>query len=137
MVHALRQAWRVLKDDGYLLDLRPAIVHRHVFIEQDGSYQPLAVMKEDFADDYAANHAVEEMLAADLLKMDRRIRFDCTRRMDRFSDFQTWLDDYVSRGKIRSHESLLHKVRGALKSRRKAKIAVRGPLDMRVLVKHR
>ena len=136
MVHALRQARRVLNDGGYLLDLRPAPVHRHVGIEHSGSVEHLAVMKEDFGDDYAANQAVKELLGSGELVMKRRIRFDCTRRMDRFSDFETWLDEYVRLGKIRSHEWLLSKVSETLKSRRViTKIVVRGPVDLRVLVK--
>src|SRR5262245_4326217 len=106
MVHALRQARRVLKADGYLLDLRPAPVHRRVGIEQNGSYLQVAVIDEVFDDDYAANQAVKKMVEAGLLRMKRNIRFDCTRRMDRFSDFQTWFDDCVRLSKIRSPERL-------------------------------
>ncbi|PWT94497.1 MAG: hypothetical protein C5B55_02605 [Blastocatellia bacterium] len=143
MVHALRQARRVLKSDGYLLDLRPAPVHRHVGIEYDGTYQLVTVMKESFDEDYAANRAIEAMVEAGLLKLVTRIRFDCTRRMDRFRDFDTWLDEYASLGKIHGDKHLLTKVREAVNSRRaaktsrskKAKIIVRGPVDLRVLVK--
>jgi hypothetical protein len=137
MVHALRQARRVLNSQGHLLDLRPAPVHRHVSIEHDGTLQHLAVMKEDFSDDYAANRAVKELVITGELVLRRRIRFDCTRRMDRFSDFETWLDEYVRLGKIRSHESLLHKVQEMLRTRSwKASIVVQGPVDLRVLVKN-
>ena len=66
MVHALRQARRVLKNDGYLLDLRPAPVHRRIGLESAGSYHELAVMEEEFDDDYAANHAVAQMVDAGL-----------------------------------------------------------------------
>ena len=137
MVHALRQARRVVKHGGYLLDLRPAPIHRHVGIENGGSRQHLAVMKENFGDDYAANQAVKELVTAGELVMKRRIRFDCTRRMDRFHDFKVWLDEYVRLGKIRSQEFLLHSVQEMLKSLSgKARIVVRGPVDLRVLVKN-
>ena len=136
MVHALRQARRVLNSQGYLLDLRPAPVHRHVSIEHDGTLQHLAVMKEDFGDDYAANRAVKELVTTGELVLRRRIRFDCTRRMDRFSDFETWLDEYVRLGKIRSHKWLLSRLRETLKSKDgQTKILVEGPVDLRVLVK--
>jgi hypothetical protein len=106
-------------------------------METGGSLQHLAVMKEDFGDDYAANQAVKALVATGELVMKRRIRFDCTRRMDRFSDFKTWLDEYVRLGKIRSHERLLFKVQAILRSQRsKARIVVRGPVDLRVLVKN-
>jgi len=136
MVHALRQARRVLKDGGYLLDLRPAPLHRHIGIEQDGKCELLIVMKEDFVDDYAANRAVKEVIDAGLLKLIRRTRFDCTRRMDRFSDFKTWLDEYVSMGKVRGAEELLETVKRAMRSRKgKRRIVILGPVDLRVLVK--
>jgi hypothetical protein len=94
-------------------------------------------MKEDFGDDYAANRAVKELVTASELVMKRQIRFDCTRRMDRFSDFKIWLDEYVSLGKIRSHEVLLYRVQEMLKSQSwKARIVVQGPVDLRVLVKN-
>jgi hypothetical protein len=134
MVHALRQARGVLKDDGYLLDLRPAIVHRRVGIELNGSYKPVAVMEENFDGDYAANRAVKQMIEAGLLVMRRRLRFDCTRRMDRFTDFKAWLEETARFGKIRSAEPLLERVKVALKSRNgKTRIVVHAPVDLRVL----
>jgi len=136
MVHALRQARRVLKNGGYLLDLRPAPIHRTVGIETDSSFRKVARMEEDFADDYAANDAVKTIIEAGLLKLTNRTRFDCTRRMNRFGDFRTWLDEYVSLGKVRRPEQLADKVREALESRKgKTQIVVLGPVDMRVLVK--
>ena len=136
MVHALRQARRVLKTDGLLLDLRPAAIHRSVGIEIDGAYQQVAKMEEVFHGDYAANGAVKTMIEAGLLKLTSRIRFDCTRRMDRFSDFRTWLDEYISLGEVRRPEKLAEKVRKALRSYNgKARIVVLGPVDLRVLVK--
>lgn len=142
MVHALRQARRVLKSDGYLLDLRPAPVHRHIGLESAGSYHELAVMEEEFDDDYAANHAVEQMVDAGLLKLSTRIRFDCTRRMDRFIDFQRWLDEYVRLTKVQRPERLLEKIKDGLRTQRasaaqdgKIRIVVLGPVDLRVLLK--
>jgi hypothetical protein len=135
MVHALRQARRVLKNGGYLLDLRPAIVHRRVGIEVDGSHKPVAVMDESFDGDYSANRAVKQMIEAGLLILRRRIRFDCRRRMDRFTDFKTWLEETARFGKIRSAEPLLEKVKAALKLRKgKKRIVVHAPVDLRVLI---
>ena len=134
MVHALQQARRVLKHEGYLLDLRPSLLHRRIGIEVDGSYKPVVVMRENLANDHSANQAVKHMIEAGLLVMRRRLRFDCTRRMDRFSDFQTWLEDSVRFGKIRSPKPLLERVREALRSENgKTRIVIHGPLDLRVL----
>ena len=141
MVHALRQARRVLKSSGFLVDLRPAAVHRRVGLEIAGSYQQLAVMEEEFDDDHAANRAVKEMIDKGLLTLVRRTRFDCTRRMDRFIDFHRWLDEYIRLTKVRLPERLVQKVRDGLQSQRaksrgeKIKIVVLGPIDLRVLLK--
>jgi hypothetical protein len=143
MVHALRQARRVLKSDGYLLDLRPAPVHRRVGLESAGSIHQLAVMEEEFDDDYKANQAVEQMVDAGFLKLSTRIRFDCTRRMDRFIDFQRWLDEYIRLTKVQRPERLLEKIKDGLRTRRasaasregKIRIVVLGPVDLRVLLK--
>lgn len=139
MVHALRQARRVLKSDGYLLDLRPAPVHRHVGLESAGSYHELAVMEEGFVDDYKANEAVEQMVDTGLLKLSTRIRFDCTRRMDRFIDFQRWLDEYIRLTKVQRPERLVEKIKDGLRIAAshdgKIRIVVLGPVDLRVLLK--
>jgi hypothetical protein len=52
-------------------------------------------MREKFDDDYAANRAVAEVIKSGRLKMKRRIRFECIRRMDRLSEFETLLADLV------------------------------------------
>ena len=143
MVHALRQARRVLKCDGYLLDMRSAPVHRRVAIENDGSDEHVGVMEEIFDDDYAANDAVKSMVDAGLVRVVSRTRFECVRRMDRFSEFQRWLEEPARLRKIRSPNRLLEKVKKALHSRSgtmksntgRTRIVVRGPIDLRVLVK--
>jgi len=141
MVHALRQAHRVLNSTGLLLDLRPAPVHRRVGLETASSYQQLAVMEETFDDDYAANRAVKEMVDARALNLVCRTRFDCIRRMDRFIDFQRRLDEYVRLTKVRRPEGVVSKIREGLKAQRtkspngKIKIFVRAPVDLRVLLK--
>jgi len=143
MVHALRQARRVLKHDGYLLDLRPAPAVRHVGVELNEAYQEVAIMKESLDETIAADRAVKEMINAGLLKVKSCTRFECTRRMDSYGEFQTWLQDPARFRKLRSPERLLKQVKEAWKSHgeitkaRKAKrrIVVLGPLDLQVLMK--
>ncbi|MFN2532258.1 MAG: hypothetical protein ABR555_13270 [Pyrinomonadaceae bacterium] len=136
MVHALREARQVLKKNATLLDLRPAPVHRNVGIVENGSYNALGKMREWFKDDYVATRAVVQVIESGLFKLERRIRFQCTRKMDRISEFEEWLDDFVGRGKGPSHDWLVHRVDRSLASRsRKAKIIVRAPVDLRILTK--
>src|SRR5919108_1690940 len=93
MVHALREAHRVLKPAGLLLDLRPGPVHRRIGIEVDGEYKQLAIMSESLDDDYAANRAVAEVIDKGWFKPISRIQFNCNRIMA-LKDFASWLDDF-------------------------------------------
>jgi len=136
MVHALHEAHRVLNADGILIDLRPAAVHRQVGMEKAGQYQPLGVMRETFADDYAANRSVAAIARQGLFKADGRVRFECNRTMDSLAEFRTWLDEFVTLGKQPSHSWLVRRVEQALHAEpAKTRIVVRGPLDLRVLRK--
>ena len=148
MVHALRQARRVLKDDGYLLDVRSAATVRHVGIESNDSYHQVAVMKESLDENYASDRAVKEMIKERLLKLESHTRVECTRRMVTYNEFETWLREPARFRKLKSPERLLKAVKDALKSqsdvskarkgkvdRGKLRIVVLGPLDLRVLTK--
>src|SRR5687768_990146 len=95
MVHAPREAHRVLKPAGLLLDLRPGPVHRRIGMEVDGEYRQLAILGESLDDDYAANAAVAEVIHEGWFKPVSRIRFNCNRIMA-LKDFVSWLDDFPS-----------------------------------------
>jgi len=141
MVHALREACRVLKGDGLLIDLRPAPVHRHVGISENGTYVKVGVMREFLSDDRSANGAVAEMINSRRLRLKMRTRFECIRTMDQLSDFKARLDELVQLGKGSSHDWLLRRMKETLASRasdqtsRRRKIIMRGPMDLRVLIK--
>ena len=134
MVHALREAHRVLKPDGLLLDLRPGPVHRRVGIEIDGQYSPVATMNESLQDDYAANRAVTEVIQDGWFKLGSRIQFNCNRTMA-LKDFEEWLADFsTDRGALQ--ERLIRTVKRSYQARgKRKKIIVKGPLVLKVLRK--
>jgi hypothetical protein len=135
MVHALREAQRVLKSDGLLLDLRPGAVHRRVGIEVDGQYKQLAIMNESLKDDYAANRAVAEIIREGLFKTVARIQVNCKRTMA-LTDFSRWLADFPT-DRDRRQERLVRIVERAFEegNGKRKKIVVNGPLILKVLKK--
>ena len=137
MVHALHEAHRVLKPNGLLVDLRPAVAHRRVGIERGGRYQQLGAMREKLDDDRAANHAVAHIVQEGLFKAEWRTQFDCRRVMDTPDDFQAFIDEFAQLGgDLPPHDWLIQRVERAFKAQRgNTKIVVRGPLVLRVLRK--
>ena len=135
MVHALREAHRVLKPDGLLLDLRPGAVHRRLGIEVDSQYKQLAIMNESLKDDYAANRAVAEIIQEGLFKTVSRIQVNCNRSMA-LTDFSGWLADFRTDRDARQ-ERLIRIVERAFEeiNGKRKKIVVKGPLILKILKK--
>ena len=136
MVHALREAHRVLKGEGLLIDLRPAAVHRRVGLNEGDAYRLRWVMRETFVDDLAANRAVSQVVREGWFKAEGRTRFPCYRVFDTLDEFQEWLADFVERGKCEPHEWLVRMLERKLKAANdKTGIVVSAPLDLRFLKK--
>lgn len=136
MVHALEEAWRVLKPDGPLIDLRPAMVHRTVGVAGAEGFRRVGVMHEDWTDDVAANRAVAGVVRRGLFRRARRERFDCARVMDTLERFRDWIAYPVSLGKLPPHDRLVERVEAVLEQMRgRTSIVVNGPLDLQVLIK--
>lgn len=135
MVHALKEAHRVLKPNGILLDLRPAAQHRRVGLGEGKRWRQVGVMRESFDDDYAADRAVQQVMREGLFHREARYEFDLDRVMDTLQDCRDWLEDF-STEKLPSHEWLYRRVERALaKKQDGVKIVVRGLLKLSALMK--
>jgi hypothetical protein len=131
MVHALREAHRVLQPNGLLLDLRPAPVHRRVGLARGERWLPLSPMRETFEGDRAANRAVAAALAEGLFARGARTRFEVRRQMDTLAEFRAWLTDFPQ-----PHAWLVPLVARALATRRAPwKIVITAPVILQVLRK--
>jgi len=147
MVHALREAWRVLRPGGLALDLRPANVHRRVAVVRGGAAKLMGVMRESLDDGRAADRAVAQVTRRGgaapgggqrpPLQFVRRERLPLDRVMDGVDDFKDWLDDFISRNDdLPPHDWLIERLAGALGEKtRQGSVVVSGPLDLRVLRK--
>lgn len=136
MVHALREVWRVLRPDGILLDLRPAIEHCRVGIVRAGRYTDLGRISEDFDGSRAANRAVAHVLGLKLFRMARRTRFECEVSFSSSGALREWIADYADTEDARSHERLVQRAERAIRgSPTQAKIVARIPLVLKVLRK--
>jgi hypothetical protein len=135
MVHALREAHRVLKPNGLLLDLRPGLKHRRVGLSRTGGWRLVGTMRENFSDDRAANAAVARILREGLFERERQMKLDLKRYLETLNDLEKWLDEYSKLGR---HDWLVKRVQRALLNESgETKIVVRGPLEISVMRKVR
>lgn len=133
MVHALREAHRILKPNGLLFDLRPGLEHRRVGLSRAGRWHPVGNMRENFSDDRAANAAVKRILREGLFERERHMQLDLKRYLDTLEDLDAWLAEYSKLGR---HDWLVKRVQHALHGESgKTMIVVRGPLEIGVMRK--
>ncbi len=136
MVHALKEAHRVLKPGGILIDLRPAPAHRRLGLGEGRHWRLVGPLHEILDDDYAADAAVAWMVRERYLRPEKRMRFRIDRVMDSMDDIRQFIDDFDQRRQLPTHAPLLEEVEHQRERLRKpAKITVRGPMTLGVLRK--
>jgi hypothetical protein len=134
MVHALREAHRVLKPSGLLIDLRPGAVRRRIGVACTGAFQELGAFRRKSDDLRAANRAIAQVVRAGLFLAGKLIKFDCPRYIDTLDEFQAWQAEFVRS----PHDvGMLERIERALTANCDGgrKIAGVVPLTMRVLRK--
>jgi len=134
MVRALREAHRVLRTGGTLVDLRPAAEHRRIGLGRGRRWRQIGIMREAFDKDRAADRAVAEVLRRNLFRRGARAEFLLDREMDTMSDFLDWLTDFGQRRTLASHAWLLRKLERRLAMKEET-IVGRGRMTMQVLRK--
>ena len=83
MVHALKQTWRVLKEDGILIDLRPR--HTGQLVEVIDEEVELVTCFDDTHrenNDFAADRAIATVLEAGLFQKSRSVHFEYVTRYE-------------------------------------------------------
>jgi SAM-dependent methyltransferase len=136
MVHALKEAHRVLKPDGILVDLRPAAVHRRLGLGEGRRWQPIGALHEVLDDDHAADAAIARVLRDGYFHSEARRAFLLDRVMDTLEDIREWLEDFDQRRTLPSHAPLLQRLERRMRRMSKPiKIVVRGRMTLGVLRK--
>ena len=134
MVHALTEAHRVLSEDGLLVDLRPAAVHRRVYHAQGTVRRLIGVTRERFDDERAADRAVRAVVRSGLFEIAIRTAFPCDRVTSSAEAFAAWLQNFIAMQNLGSHDWLVRRVERALaRGGPQDRIIVSAPVDLRVL----
>jgi hypothetical protein len=134
MVHALREAHRVLRSGGILIDLRPAAVHRRVGVGRNRRWRLVGVMRETFEEDRAADQSVAQVVRDGLFRRGAHAEFLLEREMDTLDDLRTWLTEFGQRRALATHDWLIRKV-ARVRGATEATIVGRGPVKLNVLRK--
>jgi len=99
MVHALKDVWRVLVDDGTLLDLRPLPAEYCLELVTPDAAIPIG--KTDTTaraqDDAAADAAVRLMVDEGLFALRRRVEFDVDILWDTVGDLERFIAKRTTR----------------------------------------
>jgi hypothetical protein len=136
MVHALRKIHSLLKPNGVLLDMRPALQHRGVGIRQEGRPVELGHFRELMDDDRAANRALQQVLRERLFRRTRQLKFQVYRYADTFEEFEDWYQEFVRDKPCKPSPRLVARVKSALLGQPKGTpIVINGPVIMNVLMK--
>ena len=134
MVHALLEAHRVLSDDGLLIDLRPASVHRRVYHVQGKASRLLGVTRERFDDERASDRAVRAVVRSGHFEIKSRTAVPCDRVGSSFEAFRGWMRGFEALQDLDPHDWLLQRAERALAAGRTGdRIVVRAPLDLIVM----
>ena len=136
MVHALQEAWRVLRADSFLIDLRPAIEHGRVGLIRDGCFTIQWAMRESLASYRAASRSLTT--AKDLKLFGRRTssRFSCATVFPSEEHLNDWLHDWYEPESARYADSLVRRVERANKQPEfTGRIVAMTPFVLKVLTK--
>ena len=134
MVHALREARRVLRPGSLLIDLRPAIAQRQVMSRHAGRLQKISAFREPSERDREANKAISLALGEGLFALEAVTKLKCSWVLNSIDECREWLSEFVNDNSSPSHATLLSRVQHAFsRARGKCSIVIRAPLVMTVL----
>jgi hypothetical protein len=139
MVHALQEAWRVLRAssfNSFLIDLRPAIEHSRVGLIRDGGFTVQWATRESLADYRAASRSLTIAEDLKLFGHRRSSRFTCTTVFPSPEHLKDWLHDWYEPEAMRHADDLVRQVEKASKQPEfTGKIVARVPFMLKAFTK--
>jgi hypothetical protein len=136
MVHALQEAWRVLRADSFLIDLRPAIEHGRVGLIRDGCFTIQWAMRESLASYRAASRSLKTAKDLKLFGRQTSSRFSCTTVFPSEEHLKDWLHDWYEPESAGAADNLVRRVEKANKQPElTGRIVARTPFVLKVLTK--
>ena len=136
MVHALREAHRVLAPDGVVVEARPAAIHRRVAVQSGKVRRHVGVMRENFHRERHADRAVASAVRAGWFREGTVRNFSSTRTMETLEDYCAWLGELYAVTDSPPHEWLVERIERALeKAPEGSRIIITAPVTVRLLKK--
>ena len=137
MVHALHEAWRVLKPGSSVVDLRPRSQHCRVGFLDDGRLTAVGTTQESLENYRAARAALAEAQKQNLFRQRYTSRFSLIMAFPSLEELRDWLYDLDDTVPKESSDQLVRHIGEAGKVRQSPpKIVAIVPFVLRVLEKN-
>ena len=94
MVHALQEAWRVLRPRSFLIDLRPATEHARVGLIRGGRFTIQWKTTESLEGCRSASRSLKTVEDLRLFSRGHSARFHCITVFPSVQDLKDWLYDW-------------------------------------------
>jgi hypothetical protein len=136
MVHALQEAWRVLKPNSYLIDLRPAARHARIGLVCENDFTIQWKMRESLESYRSANRVLRIVEDMRLFKCENTRRFSCTIVFSTIQYLKDWLYDWYETEALDLADELVGSVEDAIvHPELYGEITARIPFLLKALVK--
>ena len=132
MVHALHEAWRILRPQGILIDLRPLCADAPLEIVFTGGCDSAGPvdMSLGIAHENAADHAVESAVGEGIFKELELEHFDFAFYWDTPKEMKAEMDEYWKDDAILSPDVLQRAAALFKKRRSQAQVRLRVPMKL-------
>ncbi len=137
MVHALREAWRVLLPQGIMIDLRPLCADAPLEVVFTGGSALAGQVDQSpgIAHEVAADQAIESVVREEIFERSQLVFFDFAYYWDSVADMLADMDEYW-KGDVIVPAAAIRRARALFKKYQpQARIRLREPMKLEKFVK--